>query len=93
VGVKLGTLLRDTGYTDVQTNVKVVYADKREPDRRHKLLNYWRELMMSATDELVKSEKVDRELVSEMQKEFADILKDPNAIIFDSFMQATARVP
>lgn len=93
VGVKLGSLLRDAGYSDVQTNVKVVYADKRYPDRRHKLILYWQELMMSAVDELVKSERVDAEIVEGMKTEFADILKDPNAIIFDSFMQATARVP
>ncbi len=93
VGVKLGTLLRDTGYSDVRTNVKVVFADKREPERRQKLIGYWQELMMSAVDELVKSEKVSAEIVEEMRSEFKDILKNPNAIIFDSFMQATALVP
>jgi ubiquinone/menaquinone biosynthesis C-methylase UbiE len=93
VGVKLGNLLRDTGFTDVHTNVKVVYADKREPERRHKLLLYWQDLMMSAVDELLKSDRVTAELVESMKKEFAEILKNPNSIIFDSFMQATARVP
>ncbi len=93
VGVKLGSLLRDAGFSDVLTNVKVVYADKREPDRRKKLILYWQELMMSATDELVKSCRVDVGLVNAMKYEFSDIIVDPNAIIFDSFMQATARVP
>lgn len=93
VGVKLGTLLRDTGYTDVRTNVKVVFADKREPDRRKKLIGYWQELMMSGTDELVKSGRVTSDIVDAMKIEFKDILKNPNAIIFDSFMQATALVP
>jgi len=93
VGVKLGTFLRDAGFTDVRTNVKLMFADKREPELRTKLLRDREELMLSAADELLKSGQVDVELVEAMKKEFTEVLKNPNAITFDSFMQATARVP
>ncbi len=93
VGVKLGNFLRDAGYTDVRTNVKLMYADKREPELREKLLRDREELMLSAVDELLRAGQVDKELVDSMKREFHDVMKNPNAITFDSFMQATARVP
>lgn len=93
VGVKLATFLRDTGYTDVKTEMKVLYADKREPELRDKVIRHWRDLILSAVDVLLAENRVTEELVADMKKEFADILQNPNAILFDSFMQATARVP
>lgn len=93
VGVKLGNLLRDAGYTDVRTHVKLLYADKREPELREKLLHDREELMMSAVDELLQDGHVDGTLVEAMKREFHDVRKNQNAITFDSFMQATARVP
>lgn len=93
VGVKLGNFLRDTGYTDVRTHIKFMYADKREIELREKLLKDREELMMSAVDELLQAGQVDNALVEEMKREFREVMKNPNAITFDSFMQATARVP
>lgn len=93
IGVKLGNFLRDTGYTDVRTHVKLMYADKREPELRDKLLRDREELMMSAVEELLSAGQVDKELVEEMKREFQSVKKNPDAITYDSFMQATARVP
>lgn len=93
VGVKLGTFLRDAGFTDVHTNMRQLYVDKREPEFRAQVLSHWRDLMMSGADELINQGRVTKEHVAEMKKEFTDIMKNPNAILFDTFMQATARVP
>jgi SAM-dependent methyltransferase len=93
VGVKLGTFLRDTGFVDVDTNMRVLFADKREPELRAKVITSWRDLLYSGIDELLKDNRVTQDLVNSMKREFEDILKNPNAILFDSFMQATARVP
>jgi ubiquinone/menaquinone biosynthesis C-methylase UbiE len=93
VGVKLGTFLRDVGFTDVETKVRSLYADKREPALREKLICHWQELILSAVDELLSQKRVTKDHVAAMKKEFKDILKNPNAILFDSFMQASARVP
>ena len=93
IGVKLPTMLRDTGFTDVKTEMKTFYADKREPELRERVVLYWQELILSAVDELLGAGRVTQDLVDAMEKEFNQILKNPNAIFFDSFMQASARVP
>lgn len=93
VGVKLGTFLRDAGYADVETKILTLYVDKREPDLRERVILHWRDLIMSAVEELLHQERVNQDLVVAMKKEFDEILKNPNAILFDSFMQASARVP
>ena len=93
VGVKLGTFLRNAGFSDVKTNILTLYADNREPELRERVILHWQDLIMSAVDELLSQGRVNQELVDAMKKEFRDILKNPNAILFDSFMQASARVP
>ena len=93
VGVKLGNFLRDTGFTDVDTKMLTLYVDKRQPELRERVIQHWQDLVMSAVDELLASGKVTQELVDRMKREFSDIRKNPDAIMFDSFMQATAKVP
>lgn len=93
VGVKLGNFLRDAGFSDVQTNLLSLYADKREPELRTKVITHWEELICSAAPELLNKKRVSQELVKEMKNEFKTIKANPNAILYDSFMQATARVP
>lgn len=93
VGVKLGNFLRDAGYTDVHTNLLSLYADKREPELRNKVIGHWGELINSAVAELLSKKRVSEDLVKEMTSEFKKIKENPNAILFDSFMQASARVP
>jgi ubiquinone/menaquinone biosynthesis C-methylase UbiE len=93
IGVKLGTFLRDAGFTDVQTNILSLYADKREPELRRRVLQDREELVFNAASELLSQGRVTESHVNSMKKEFRDILKNPNSISFELFMQATARVP
>ncbi len=93
VGVKLGNFLRDAGFTDVNTKLLTLYADKREPELRTKAIRYWEELMYSAAADLLKEKRVTPLLVKQMKREFKEIVANPNAILFDTYMQATARVP
>jgi len=64
VGVKLGTFLRDAGFADVDTNLRVLFADKREPEFRSTVITHWRDLMSSGADELLKEKRVTPELVA-----------------------------
>lgn len=93
IGVKLGTLLRDAGYTDVQTNILSLYADKREPELRRKVLQDREGLVINAAAEMLNQCRVTDKHFKELKNEFRDIMKNPNAISFELFMQATARVP
>jgi SAM-dependent methyltransferase len=93
VGVKLGSFLRDTGFSDVTTELKTMYVDKREPESRRRHLLDRQALLLSGAEELVRAGKVEKQLVHQMELEFRSILENPDAIMIDIAMQARARVP
>ena len=92
VGAKLGNLLLGLGFTDIQTEVKTWYLDNRHPDKRKATIDYWTDLLLSASDQLIADGKVDDELVTKAHTELKKVARDPNAVFFYSFIQAQARV-
>lgn len=92
VGAKLGNFLLNTGFKDIETEVKNWHFDNRQPELRRKTMNFWKELMLSAERALVESEKIDQETVDAMKREFSEVETDPDAVFFYSFLQAKASV-
>ena len=92
VGAKLGNLLLAAGYRDIQTEVKTMYFDNRNPEQRRRAIEYWSELMLSAADSLIASGHLTQEVVDGTRKELAAVALDPNAVFFYSFIQAHARL-
>lgn len=92
VGAKLGNLLLEMGYRDIQTKVKSWHIDNRRPEERRKTIEYWTNLLMSAKDQLIKDKVIDEELAQKAQDELRQVARDPNAVFFYSFIQATATV-
>lgn len=92
IGPKLGNFLTAQGYREVQTNVKTWLFDNREPHRRKTAIEYWKELLLSGADQLIKANYVSKELVDGMKKEFDAVSVDPNAVFLYSFVQASAVV-
>ncbi|WP_215776530.1 class I SAM-dependent methyltransferase [Paludibacterium sp. B53371] len=90
VGVKLGQMPLRQGFRDVRTEVKTWHLDARDPRRRHEVLLYWSELLLSAVEQLLASGRVDQALVAGMQAELAQLAKDPDLVLFYSFCQASA---
>lgn len=93
VGVKLGELMTTAGFTDVRTDVKTLFFDRRCPVERKKTLEYWRDLMLSGSEELLEKGRVTPELVEGMKSEFEQVIAEPKSIFFYSFMQAQAKKP
>lgn len=91
IGAKLGNLLLGQGFHDVQTSVKTWLYDNREPHKRKTAIEYWKELLLSAADQLVAASIVDEKLVQDMEREFDAVSVDPNAVFYYSFVQATAK--
>lgn len=91
IGAKLGNMLLSVGFKDIQTELKVLHFDNREPDRRKEMIDFWSELLLSGADELVQAKKVDEKLVEEVRKELKNVSRDPNAVFHYTSMQATAR--
>lgn len=92
VGAKLGNLLLAVGFRDVQTRVRVIHLDSRQPGERKDFLAYWTDLLLSAAPGLLEAGKVSEETVQGMKSELAAVGRDRNAVFFYSFVQAHAVV-
>jgi ubiquinone/menaquinone biosynthesis C-methylase UbiE len=92
IGAKLGNLLLAGGYHDVQTEVKSVHLDNRQPGRRKQMIEFWEELLLSAADQLIEAGKTDASTVDGMRNELQAVRNDPNAVFFFAFVQARATV-
>jgi ubiquinone/menaquinone biosynthesis C-methylase UbiE len=91
MGAKLGNLLMQNGYRNIETEVKTWFLDNRQPQKRKEIIEFWSELLMSASEQLLKAKYVDQETVDGMEKEMKVVANDPNAVFFFSFIQAKAR--
>ena len=67
--------------------------DDRKKDQRKSMLDYWLELMMSASEQLIEAQYVDQVTVDEAKKEMELVKNDPNSIFLYSFFQAEASAP
>ncbi|EQC50481.1 class I SAM-dependent methyltransferase [Bacteriovorax sp. DB6_IX] len=92
VGAKLGNLLLQQGYKDIKVETKTWHLDNRRPAKRKEFINFWHELLLSASDQLVKEGYVDEETVANAKEEMKRVSNDPNAVFYYSFIQAKAKV-
>jgi len=91
VGAKLGNFLTQLGYHDVQTEIKTWFLDNRSPQARKDCIEYWTELLLSASEQLIQSGSVSQDVVDGMTSEMSKVAGNPNAVFFYSFVQASAR--
>lgn len=90
IGAKLGNMLSQIGFQDVKTNIKTWLYDNRTPQKRSEVIAFWQELLMSAEEQLIKANYIDKETTEQAWKEMRKVSKDPDAILLFSFMQAEA---
>jgi hypothetical protein len=91
MGAKLGNLLMQNGYRNIETEVKTWFLDNRHPQKRKEIIEFWSELLLSASDQLLAAGYVDQETVNGMKAEMKVVANDPNAVFYFSFIQAKAR--
>ncbi len=91
IGAKLGNLLNQMGYRSIETKVKTWHFDNREPEKRRQAIMYWTELLLSASEQLIKEKYVDEATVIAARDELKSVETDPNAVFFYSFIQASAK--
>jgi ubiquinone/menaquinone biosynthesis C-methylase UbiE len=91
VGAKLGNFFTQLGYQDVHTEIKTWFLDNRYPQARKDCIDYWSELLLSASDQLVEAGLVTEDTVTGVRKEMSAVAGNPNAVFFYSFVQARAR--
>jgi hypothetical protein len=91
MGAKLGNLLLQNGYRNIETEVKTWFLDNRYPQKRKEIIEFWSELLLSASEQLLAAKYVDQKTVEGMKAEMKVVANDPNAVFFFSFIQARAR--
>ncbi|MGR3280013.1 class I SAM-dependent methyltransferase [Acaryochloris marina NIES-2412] len=92
VGAKLGNLLMQTGYSNISTTPKIWHLDNRSPAKRKEMIEFWTELLLSASEQLVEDQRIDQAVVSAMKDELTNVARDPSSVFFYSFIQARATV-
>lgn len=91
MGAKLGNLLMQIGFREIETEVKTWFFDNRKPQQRKEMIEFWTDLLMSGSDQLLADNYVTQEVVDGMKKEMSAVANDPNAVFFFSFVQAKAK--
>lgn len=91
VGAKLGNMLLQQGYRDIEVTTKTWHLDNRRPDKRKEFIDFWTELLLSAADQLIAASYVDQETVDKVKEELKIVRRDPNAVFYYSFIQARAK--
>ncbi|SMO56097.1 class I SAM-dependent methyltransferase [Solitalea koreensis] len=90
IGAKLGNMLQSVGYTNIQTTVKTIHLDNRNPAKRAEMINFWADLLMSGMPNLIDSNYVDQGTADRVKEEMKAVAKNPDAVFFYSFIQAKA---
>lgn len=88
IGAKLGNLSARAGFNNIKTEVITWHYDNREPSKRMNSILFWKDLLMSASDLLLKSKAIDQKTLDLCKEEFDQVAKDPNAVFLYSFMQS-----
>lgn len=90
VGAKLGNLLLQAGFQNIETTPRTFHFDSRSPKQRSEFIKYWAELLLSGAPALLRSKRVDDALVREMNKELEIVASAPQSAFFYTAMQARA---
>ncbi len=90
VGGKLANFLMKAGYQNITTKVLTHQYDNRMPKKRSVFIDYWTQLLLSAAPSLLLASRVTDEIVNEMTRELQTLKKDPDGVIFYSWILARA---
>ncbi len=88
VGAKLGDYLLKSGFRDIETSIRSLHFDSRDPKERAVFIDYWTNLLLSAAPGLEKAKRVDSKQIAEVRKELKALKQDKNSVFFYSFVQA-----
>jgi hypothetical protein len=90
VGVRLGDLLEEAGYHNIDIRSGGFHLDSRQPEEKRVVFNYWKNLMSSGAPSLLEEGLITLRQVKEMQQAMDDLMEMPHAVFYYRFIQATA---
>lgn len=90
VGVRLGDLLEEAGYSNIDLRSGGFHLDNRQPEEKRTVFNYWKNLMSSAALSLLEEGLITEKQVKEMQQAMDELKDMPHSVFYYRFIQATA---
>ena len=90
IGMKLGNMLLSLGYRDIKMIPITWHYDNRMPQKRKEQIEFWTDLLLSASQQLLKAKAVSKNTVKKAKDELEKVVNDPNAVFYYSYMQAHA---
>lgn len=90
VGIELGNLLIEAGFSSCTTRFDGFYLDARSDEKRKTVTAYWKELLKSAAPALTAAGDCSLHDVEMMVEDLEKLGNDENAIFFYQFVQAKA---
>ena len=93
VGVKLGNLLKQAGFEEIEVQARTVLLDDRHPEERRVIFDYMGELLGSVEEGLVASQLCQPGDGPAIMKELSAMGRTGGALFFYTFIRATARAP
>jgi SAM-dependent methyltransferase len=91
IGMKLGNMLLNMGFRNIVTTPITWHYDNRHPQKRREQIEFWSDLLLSASSALRDAGMVTQELIDNASLELKKVKNDPNAVFHYSFMQAQAQ--
>ena len=90
IGLRLGNLLEDTGFKQIKVESYPIHFDKRQPEKRQMILEYWLGLMHSSVPNLIEANYITEAEWMATKKEIETVMKNENGLFYYSFIQAFA---
>ena len=87
IGIELGQIISNCGFKNISTKPLIIHVDKRNKKERFEALEYWRNLLLSAKQNLLTNNLIDQKLLANFKSDYEEIMKNEETIFFYSAIQ------
>ena len=91
IGAQLGGLLHEAGFSNIHVYPIYQHHDKRNPANRQQMMVYFKDLLMSAAEQLIEHRYIKQSDLAVVQQEIRQFMDHPDAVYFYSGFQAVAK--
>lgn len=88
IGVRLGNLLQNAGFKDIKTHVRTFQHDNRNPAKKAEFFQYFKEILLTCSDELLESGRISQTVHNAMIRELDNAASNPESAMVFFNMQA-----
>ena len=81
IGLQLGNYLLESGYHNIETDLRNFYFDSRNPQERNLFMKVFLKLLKSASKNLIDDGRVSAEFVESMDQELDQVFKAKHSVI------------